>query len=92
MTKDNTSAPGPQAWFADVPRRLTLQNGLSEKLETFVDHWMLDYYDPPEDVVSVVRQIISLALNASHAYAIAEPLGEGVTHISPSHTTTEEGE
>jgi hypothetical protein len=31
-------------------------------------------------------------LNASHAYAIAEPLGEGVTHISPSHTTTEEGE
>jgi hypothetical protein len=30
--------------------------------------------------------------NASHAYAIAEPLGEGVTPISKPHTTTEEGE
>jgi hypothetical protein len=32
------------------------------------------------------------ALNASHAYAIAEPLGEGVTTISQPHTTTGEGE
>jgi hypothetical protein len=91
MTKDNTSAPGPQAWFADVPRRLTLQNGLSEKLETFVDHWMLDYYDPPEDVVSVVRQIISLALNASHDCAIAATSGVTQSPASSRNTPSTEG-
>jgi hypothetical protein len=38
------------------------------------------------------RARAALGHNASHAYAIAEPLGEGVTHISKPHTTTEEGE
>jgi hypothetical protein len=37
-------------------------------------------------------RVMWTGFNASHAYAIAEPLGEGVTPISKPHTTTEEGE
>jgi hypothetical protein len=48
-----------------VAEQLAARPKAQELLRTFVDHWGLDYYDPPEETVSLVRQIILLAVSAS---------------------------
>jgi hypothetical protein len=52
--------------LADVPKQLASRPDLNAALATFVDHWGMDSYEPPAEVVGSVRQILRLALAAAH--------------------------
>ena len=47
---------------ADLSRQLVARPQLLEALATFADYWGLDCYDPPEETISGVRQIVMLAV------------------------------
>lgn len=51
--------------LADVPKAITDKPGMDDLLVTFVNHWGMDSYTPPDNVMESVRQIIILALDAA---------------------------
>lgn len=44
-----------------VREKIASDPALAEELVTFVDHWGMDHYDPPESTISAVRQIVLIA-------------------------------
>ena len=51
------------ATLAFVPKLLVARPHAIELLAIFVDHWGLDHYDPPDETMSLVRQMIALAVS-----------------------------
>jgi len=53
------------ASLAYVPKILVARPSAIELLAVFVDHWGLDHYDPPEETMNIVRQLVALAVSES---------------------------
>lgn len=56
-----------KAAYQRLPSRVRGDTLLRSDLAVFVDHWGMDYYEPQERTVSVVRQIIQIVLGMADA-------------------------
>jgi hypothetical protein len=58
MTTSNTP-------YAELVKRLGAMPEFDDKLAVFINHWGLDAYDAPNDVIDCVRHIVAVARSAA---------------------------
>lgn len=59
--------------YEQIPARVRGNTSLRDALGLFVDHWGMDYYDPPEAAISAVRQIVQAVIGVADASNLQNP-------------------